>query len=73
MMLSIEKLNKHHTLTGFDCGEPDLNQFLTDYALKNQQANATQTYVALENAKVIGYYSLAVGSVFYDDAPTRIK
>jgi predicted N-acetyltransferase YhbS len=73
MTLSVEKLNKHHPVIDFDCGDLDLNQFLIDYALKNQQANAAQTYVALENSRVIGYYSLAVGSAFYDDAPSRIK
>jgi hypothetical protein len=73
MTLSVEKLNKHHPVIDFDCGDFDLNQFLSDYALKNQQANAAQTYVALESNRVIGYYSLAVGSTFYDDTPSRIK
>lgn len=42
------------------------------YALPNQQANASQTYVALHGAEVIGFYSLVVGEVAFVDAPERL-
>ncbi|WP_347264800.1 GNAT family N-acetyltransferase [Nitrobacter sp.] len=42
------------------------------YALPNQQANASQTYVGLADDAVIGFYTLAVGEVRYDDAPERL-
>ena len=49
-----------------------LNRFLARFALHNQQANASQTYVALADDTVIGFYSLVVGEVSYDDAPDRL-
>src|SRR5688572_30614929 len=70
--LRIEKLARHHPVDDFDCGQPPLNQFLIRFAFPNQQANASQTYVALNEAQVIGFYSLVVGAVGYDDAPERL-
>ncbi len=69
----IEKLNRSHDLSTFDCGAEALNSFLTRFALANQQANASQTYVGLKGDLVIGFYSLVVGEVRFDDAPDRMK
>lgn len=71
--LRIEKLQPLHDVTGFDCGSEGLNRFLVRFALTNQRAGAAQTYVALSGETVIGYYSLAVGEVAYDDAPERLS
>ena len=71
--LRIEKLQRHHLLESFDCGREALNRFLIRYALQNQQANASQTYLALTAAEVVGYYTLVVGQVEYDGAPERLK
>lgn len=70
--LRIEKLHQQHQLEAFDCGNEELNRFLVRYALANQRANASQTYVALADGLVIGFYSLVVGEVEYDDAPERL-
>ncbi|MCB1471088.1 MAG: GNAT family N-acetyltransferase [Rhizobiaceae bacterium] len=68
----IEKLSRKHAVDSFDCGEEPLNRFLLRYALQNQQANASQTYIGLSNDAVIGYYTLVVGEVAHDDAPERL-
>jgi GNAT superfamily N-acetyltransferase len=70
--LRIEKLTRLHAVDGFECGEEALNRFLVRFALPNQQANASQTYVAMAEETVIGFYTLVVGEVSYDDAPERI-
>lgn len=56
----------------FDCGQTALNQFLQRYALINQKANSAQTYVCCCQGQVVGYYSLAVGSVDPESAPQRV-
>jgi GNAT superfamily N-acetyltransferase len=71
--LRIEKLHRGQAIETFDCGREALNRFLRRYALQNQQAEASQTYVALSEAEVVGYYTLVVGQVEYDDAPERLK
>jgi predicted N-acetyltransferase YhbS len=70
--LRIEKLDRRHALEAFDCGREPLNRFLIRFALQNQQAGASQTYVALADGAVVGYYTLVVGPVEYDDAPQRM-
>jgi GNAT superfamily N-acetyltransferase len=71
--LRIEKLTRHHAVEAFDCGQEALNRYLSRYALTNQLANAAQTYVGLADGAVIGYYSLVVGNLAYDDAPERLR
>lgn len=70
---SIEKLRRGHPLEAFDCGQPDLNRWLIQYALQNQGANAAQTYLGIVDGVVVGYYSLAAGQVEYADAPERLR
>lgn len=72
-VLTIEKLASRHAVEGFDCGNDSLNRFLTEFALMNQRANASTTYVGLAELQIIGFYTLVVGSVSYDDAPERLK
>jgi GNAT superfamily N-acetyltransferase len=69
----IEKLNSSHNLTNFDCQTEELNQFLIKFSLQNQQGNSANTYVACDDNRVIGFYSLSVGSVIHADSPKRIS
>jgi GNAT superfamily N-acetyltransferase len=71
--LRIEKLARSHAFEDFDCGDEGRNRFLLRYALTNQLANASQTYLGLSDETVIGFYTLAVGEVAYDDAPDRLR
>ena len=71
-VLRIEKLRREHDVDAFDCGQEPLNRFLARYALNNQQAEASQTYVAVAGAEVVGFYTLVVAEVEYDDAPARL-
>jgi GNAT superfamily N-acetyltransferase len=69
----IEKLRREHPVDGFTCGSADLDRFLVRYAFTNQQANASQTYLALHDAEIIGFYTLVVSEVAFADAPDRLK
>ncbi|MBY0496528.1 MAG: GNAT family N-acetyltransferase [Cyanobacteria bacterium] len=68
----IEKLRRDHHVDLFDCGQEALNRFLARYAFQNQQAEASQTYAALIGDEVVGFYTLVVAQVEYDDAPQRL-
>jgi GNAT superfamily N-acetyltransferase len=68
----VEKLDRRHAVEAFDCSEEALNRFLVRFALPNQQANASQTYVGMADEALIGFYTLVVGEVRYDDAPERL-
>jgi len=67
----IHKLSTEDATDAFDCGQDELNRFLKRFALANQAANAAQTYVTCRIRRVVGYYSLAVGSVQHEDSPPR--
>lgn len=69
----IEKLQRSHDVDAFDCGQENLNRYLTRYALISQQADGAQTYVGVSGNDIIGFYTLVVGHVAYDDAPERLK
>ena len=70
--LTIEKLRRDHPVDGFDCGKEPLNRFLSRHAFQGQTAGASTTYVALENDRLVGFYSLAYGHVEYAEAPERL-
>ena len=68
----IEKLNRTHAVERFDCGHESLNRFLIRFALQNQQAGASQSYLAVADEAIAGYHTLVVGQVDYDQAPHRL-
>lgn len=65
-------INKSHDTAAFDCGVPALNDFLRKYALVNQSNRSARTYVALSEGVVVGYYTLASGSVSRAELPARV-
>jgi GNAT superfamily N-acetyltransferase len=70
---SVEKLTKSQDADEFDCGKEPLNRFLKRFALINQKSGGAQTYVTCRGEnRIVGYYSLAVGSVDYDTSPARV-
>ncbi len=68
----IQKLDRRHVVDSFNCGDAALNRHLARFALNNQTAGSAQTYVAIADERVVGYYSLAVGAVAHADAPSRV-
>jgi predicted N-acetyltransferase YhbS len=66
-------LERGHILDPFDCGSPPLNDYLTRFAWSNQQSGAARTYVACRGKRVVGYYSLAFGSIEHEAASPRVR
>lgn len=66
-------LSETHETESFDCGNEFLNDWLKKFALVNNRSNSAKTFVVCEDNTVIGYYSLAMGSVDYEAATLRIK
>lgn len=65
-------IKQEHGTSGFDCGVAALNIYLKKYALQNYYSDAARTYVATRGNEVVGYYTLAYGSVAHTEAPQRI-
>ena len=73
MTFFIQRLQEKHDLFDFDCENKALNDYLLKYALQNQKRDLSNTYVALKNKRVIGYYSLATGSVRPEGVPKKVS
>lgn len=66
-------IDDHHDLTGFDCGQPALNDWLRRQALKNEGSGASRTYVTCVGNRVVGYYALATGAVARAAATGKVR
>ena len=61
-----------HDLADFCSRELSLDMWLRSKALKNE-GKASRTYVVCQGNRVVGFYSLAVGSVAHEFTPGNIK
>ena len=73
MLSAPQPLADHHQLTGFDSGEPSLDDWLKHRAARNQVNGSSRTYVVCEGEAVIGYYCLAAGAIGHAEAPSTMK
>ncbi|MCP5372658.1 MAG: GNAT family N-acetyltransferase [Hyphomicrobiales bacterium] len=65
-------LTAEHDLTAFDCGEPVLDDWLRQRALKNE-SRFSRTFVVCEGNRVVAYFCISAGAVKRADAPGRIR
>lgn len=56
-------LTAAHDVAAFKCQHPEFGDWLRTRALKNQQTNASRTFVACEKRRVAAFYSLSAGCV----------
>ena len=68
-----QRIQSEHILDNFNCGEPSLNDWLKERALKNDLDDASRTYVVCCENTVVAYYSLHLGSVQHSEAVRKIK
>ena len=66
---------KSHKRADFNCGEPELNEYLQKFASQNAAQNVSQTFVMVSatNPQTIrGFYSLTVGQIDFESLPARL-
>ena len=66
-------LSAEHELDQFNSGTPPLDDWLKRRARQNEAGGASRTYVIAEGRRVVGYYSLAAGSVLHAEATGRVR
>ena len=73
-LVVIERLTKVHDRSAFDCGVEGLNDFLKTQARKNAEQGVSVTWVAVEEGatKILGYISVTMSHVAYEDANPEI-
>lgn len=68
----LERLVAAHELSDFRSGNDTLDSWLRDYALAAQQMDSARTFVLVEQERILGYFSLTMGSVLRADAPRKL-
>lgn len=68
-----EHLTAAHDVSAFDSGVPDLDNWLKNRALTNEETGASRTYVVCAGGRVVGYYALATGGVAQARAAGRVR
>jgi len=59
-----ESLAGHHRVDGFDCGEPEINDFILSHAAQETEAGLSRTWVIArpDDHVVLGFVSLSAAS-----------
>jgi GNAT superfamily N-acetyltransferase len=65
-------LTAEHDLADFDCGEPLLDDWLKQRALKNE-SRFSRTYVVCSGTSVVAFYCLSAGAVEREKVPGKLK
>ena len=71
-----EPISKKHDRKSFDCGDPAMNDFFERNARQSHKSGAAKTFLAFDNAdnkSILGFYSLAPGSLAYADTPEMVR
>jgi GNAT superfamily N-acetyltransferase len=71
-----DALARRHDRAGFDCGVPALNEYLRRYARQNHESGGAKTFVAVPPESpdtILGYYTIAPGSLDFHDVPEAVK
>lgn len=73
--MKIVFLAAHHRREVFDCGKPELNEFLKSRAGQYGRQDVGRTYVAVAteaDGQILGYYTVAVSSVPFENIPANL-
>ncbi len=62
-----------HQLNDFNSGEPSLDDWLKNRALKNQASGSSRCFVVTKVNKVIAYYTLSAGAISHEKAPKSMR
>lgn len=72
---SEEPIGRHHDRKAFDCGTPELNEYLRRHARKNHESGGSKTFVAVAASApttVLGYYSISPASIAFSKVPASL-
>lgn len=70
-----EPIGRHHDRRGFNCGSPDLNEYLERYARQNHETGGAKTFVAVlpnEPTRILGFYSISPGAIEFARVPSHL-
>lgn len=71
--MRIERLAEHHDRSSFRCGNEAMDRWLAEHAWTAQRQDSARTFVLIgDDDRIVGFYSLTMGSVERSAAPSRL-
>jgi len=73
-MLKIEPLSRRHSREGFDCGNPELNDYLRPTARQHTDKGLSRTEALIDDEaleEILGYVILSLAESITDTLPPR--
>ena len=70
-----EAIGRHHDRRNFECGAPELNEYLRRYARQNHESGAAKSFIAVpldDRRCVLGYYAISPGALEFARVPAEI-
>lgn len=68
----VRRVEANDDLDQFDCGVPALDEWLKRFALSDQRAGASVTYVLERGQQIVGFYTPAPHTIASEEAPRRL-
>ena len=68
----LDRLDANHDVATFDSGNEVLDAWLRRHALAAQRMDSARTFVATRGGRVVGYFSLTMGSALRAQAPATL-
>lgn len=69
-------LNDRHDRKGFDCGDEELNGWLSQTARQHKEKGVSSTFVAIADgtsAEVLGFYAISLAELVNADLPAQYR
>ena len=66
--LRLERLSRDHDVIGFESESEELDRWLAQHALAAQEMDTARTFL-IRGRRMVGYFSLTMGSVLREEAP----
>jgi predicted N-acetyltransferase YhbS len=68
----LERLDAYHDVSTFSSGNEVLDGWLRRHALAAQRMDSARTFVATRSGRIVGYFSITMGSVLRAEAPAKL-
>lgn len=75
-MLQVSELSGRHDRESFDCGSPELNNYLRQVAAQHVRKSLARVYVAHEEGgpeRIVGFYALNGCEIQSDELPESLR
>lgn len=71
--LRVFPYSSKYGLKGFDCGEPELNDYLLRFAGQNHRKGIGRTYLGIRDNSVCGFFTVGMAEIIFQSLPESLQ